>query len=98
MADNVKSLLDEAEAAVEDIDARYLNASFDEQGDLQEARDEAYSNYYAARTKLMAGAIIVTDADVAEMKDLRERISKAAQTQQIAEAFLKAAQFLAKFV
>jgi hypothetical protein len=98
MADNDGEVLENARAASQEMDIRYKAAGLDGKVTLKLSRDKLFSAYAAARIELLEDGIIATDVDVQKMKELRAEIDKAATNQLLAEAALKAAKFLVKFV
>ncbi len=98
MADNDDHVLENAQAAAQETDLRYKAANLDGKVKLKSARDKLFSAYAAARIDLLEDGVIATDQDVHEMKELRAEVDRAATNQLLAEAALKAAKFLVKFV
>jgi hypothetical protein len=90
-------LLKEAKAAVDLMEDKYQDASFDDKVDLKPERDKILNAYRAARDKLIAQSVVCTEDDVLEMQKLREEIQQAAAKQALLSGFLKVAGLLAKF-
>jgi hypothetical protein len=96
MPDNDAKIIEDAAAAVTRIDLQYRAASFNDKLQLKDKRDEAFSNYAAARVKLLQDGVTGTDQDVADMKTLRTQVESAAKTQDLIVAAGKIALFLGK--
>ena len=97
MSDNDDLVLKNAKKAVNEIDRRYKDADLAGKLELKHSRDKAFGAYAAARLDLLEEGVIATDDDVKQMKKLREKVSEAAQTQQLVSAALGVAKFLVKF-
>jgi hypothetical protein len=98
MADNDDQLLENARKAAQKVDIRYKAANLDGKVMLKSSRDKLFSAYAAARIDLLEDGVIANDEDVQKMKELQAEIDQAATNQLLAEAALKAARFLVKFV
>ena len=96
MADNISRVIEDTEAVVAQIDARYRAGTIDEKEDLHDARNDAYTARAKARRRQIHGDVIVTDADVAEMKELRAEIEHAADNQAVVSAVGRVAGFVAQ--
>ena len=94
--DNDAEVLKAASETVTEIDLRYRAASFDDKILLKPERDKAFHQYQAARLKLLADGMICTEADVAEMQQLRQEVLQAAQTQALLNAIGRTVGFLAR--
>jgi len=94
--DNDAEVLRAANDAVIEIDLRYRAASFDDKTVLKPERDRAFHQYQAARLKLLEEGVICTGDDVAEMREIREEVIKAAQTQALLNAIGRVVGFLAR--
>jgi len=88
-ADPDADLLEEAAATVAAIDRRYRRASFEEKIALKDQRDAAFTAYALARNKLLEEGVIVSDADVEEMRSIAAEVKKAADTASLIRAIGK---------
>lgn len=79
--DNDSKTLQAISEAVTAIDLKYRALPFPEQMKLKPERDEAFSKYAEARVTLLEEGITTTDDQVAEMRQIKEEIDKAADTQ-----------------
>ena len=98
MADNDEQILESARAAAQELDIRYKAANLDGKVRLKASRDKLFSAYATCRIELLEDGVIATDEDVRQMKELRAEIDQAATNQLLAEAAVKAAKFLVKFI
>lgn len=102
MADNDLMVLQDAEAALSTLSQKYrlavLNKDFTTIGELKPELDKAADAYQAARQKLLAEGVIMTEADVMEMRRIKAEIDQAADTQSMVQGALKLAGFIAKVV
>jgi|GEM_PF-2049692 len=89
-------LLKEAGNAVVAIDIRYRLASFQEQAEMRDERDSAFSAYAAARNKLLAQGVIAGEAEIAEMRAIAAEVKKAAETASLLRAIGKAVLLLSR--
>lgn len=92
---NNKSVLDDAQAAVDEIEDRYQEANLADKVELEESRNQVLSAYSAKRLALLNDTVTCTEADVQEMQALREEVNQAAAVQALATVALKVATFLA---
>lgn len=90
-------VLEDANAAVIELDVRYREADINGKLALKPQRDEAFRNYSAARLKLLEDGRITTDQDLVEMRTLRQQIERAADIQQLVIAAGRVVGFLARF-
>jgi hypothetical protein len=96
MADNISKVIEDTEAVVEEVDARYRAGTIDDKEDLRDARNDAYTARARARRRQIQGDVVVTDDDVAEMEGLRTEIEQAADTQAIIAGVGRVAGFVAQ--
>jgi hypothetical protein len=90
------TFLKEAGDAVVTIDVQYRLASYAEQAEMRDKRDNAFSAYAMARNKLLAQGVIATDADIAEMRSIAAEVKQAADTASLVRAIGKAVTILAR--
>lgn len=96
--DTDEIIVKKAAAAATSIDVKYKRSSPTDKVLLKPKRDEAFSAYAAARLKLLEDGTISTDADVAEMNEIRKQIGNAKQRQSLIIAAGRLVGFLAKFI
>ena len=94
--DNDSTVLEDSAASVLAVDLRYRAADPNDKLLLKPERDRTFNAYSAARLKLLADGVICTDDDVQEMKEIRQEIEKAAQTQSLLVAVGRFVGFLVK--
>ena len=93
---NLDELIRAAKASFIEIDAAYQSADINEKLVKAETRNKAADQLITLQAKrLIQNASAITDADIAEMKNLKDRIDDAAQIQ---TALLQFVGLLAKFV
>lgn len=102
MTDNKNEILTEAEDALFEIEKAYQTAldgnKLMTMQKLSPELDKARAAVADARAKLFASAVVVTDADLQEMKQIKNEIGQAAATQQIIQGAIQMVGLLAKFV
>ena len=97
MKDTDTKIFEEASRTVQDIDIKYrLLDHPDDQEDLAPARDAAWDSYSRARLNLLRPGVITTSEDLAKMKDLKNQVETAADTQDLIVAAIRVASFLAR--
>ena len=97
MKDSDTLMIEEASNAVLEIDVKYrLLDNPDDREDLEPARDAAFDAFSRARVKLLKPGLITTEEDLEKMKNLRMKIEKAADIQDLIIAGVRVASFLAK--
>jgi hypothetical protein len=96
MADNISKVIEDTEAVVEEVDARYHAGTIDDKEDLHDARNDAYTARAKARRRQIQDGVEVTDNDVTEMRELRAGIERAADTQAMIAAVGRVAGFVAQ--
>jgi len=93
---NLDELIRAAKNSFVEIDAAYQAADINEKLVMAETRNKAADQLIALQAKrLIRNASAITDADITEMKSLKDRIDDAAQIQ---TALLQFVGLLAKFV
>lgn len=90
-------VLEDANAAVIEIDVRYRESDINGKLALKGQRDAAYNNYSAARLKLLEDGMLTTEADVTAMRALRQDVERAADQQQLLISAGRLVGFLARF-
>lgn len=95
MSDNLQTLIMNAERAYQQAAVTYQSASIDQQVVTKPMLDKAGELLVSLQTKQLQGAITVSDQDVAEMKELRNKINEAAALQTALTSFVS---LLMKFV
>lgn len=96
MADNISRVIEDTEAVVEEVDARYHAGTIDDKEDLRDARNDAYTARAKARRRQIQQGMQVSDSDVTEMQQLRAAIERAADTQAMIAAVGRVAGFVAQ--
>lgn len=96
--DHDLEVLEKATKAVFLIDKKYKKASFDEKLEIKDARDKAFNAYMLARIQLVRDGIICTPDDVDQMKNIRQEVEQAANTQSLIIAIFRLARFLTKLL
>ena len=92
--DNNTLILKDAADCLQTIDIQYKLSDFNSKKQLKESRDNAFDVYSRARLKLLADEVLCTDQDVQTMKQLRQEIEQAAETQSLIQGILSLVQFL----
>ncbi|OSQ49170.1 hypothetical protein [Thalassospira alkalitolerans] len=93
---NLDEMIRAAKASFVAIDTAYQAADINDKLIMAETRNKAADQLVALQAKqLIRNASQITDADIAEMKNLKERIDTAAQIQ---AALLQFVGLVAKFV
>lgn len=87
--DNNDIFLNEAAKAVFIIGVKYRQADINGKQELRQPRDKAFSAYSIARLKLLENEIICTNEYVQKMKEIRQEIQQAAQTQTLIAAIAR---------
>lgn len=102
MADTDLMVLEDARDAVFALEKAYrkalLSNNLDDMSAIETKLEEAENNLSSARLKLLQGAVITTDDDVAEMRRIKAEIDQAASTQTILQGAVKLIALLATFV
>ena len=91
------AVLEEAAAAVMLIDRKYRRAEFSEQLEMEQSRDDAFNAYVDARLNLLKQGLLASAQDVRKMREIRQEIARARQTQSIVAGAIKLVAFLARF-
>lgn len=91
-------VLEEAKEAVFIIDKKYKKASFDEQLDLKDDWDKAFSTYVLARVKLLKQGVVCNADDVKEMQNIRKEVEQAAKTQSLIAGIFRFSRFFTKLL
>ena len=94
--DNDSTVLEDSGASVIVVDQRYRAATPSDKLLLKPERDRAFNTYSAARLKLLEDGVICTDDDVQAMKQIRQEIERAIQTQSLLIAIGRLVGFLVK--
>ncbi len=81
MTDNINTLITMAEEAYQQALVTYQSASIDQKIATRSKLDQAAELIVTLQTRQLQGAIVVTDQDVAEMQELREKVNDAATLQ-----------------
>ena len=81
MTENLSTLIATAQQAYQQAAVTYQGASIDQQVASKEKLDQAGELLVALQTKQLQDAIEVSEDDIAEMKDLRDKINDAAALQ-----------------
>jgi hypothetical protein len=101
MADHDIIVLEDAKEAAFSLDKAYRRAVLEKDLDkitkLKPRVDEAYDRYSQARLNLLKKGVLANDADVAEMRRIREETDQAATTQALLEGAIRFAAFIGKF-
>lgn len=87
-------VLQDAYASVMAIDVQYKLADFNAKKKLKKYRDKAFNVYTLARLELLTDEVICTDEDVQVMKDIRQKVEQAADTQLLIEGIIRLVRFL----
>lgn len=87
-------VLKEASASVMAVDVQYKLADFNEKKKLRKHRDKAFNAYTLARLELLKDEIICTDTHVQEMKDIRQEVEQAGDTQLLIKGIFRLVSFL----
>lgn len=87
--DNDLIVLKQAQSALFAIDVKYKMSGFNEKKKLIKARDAAFSAYALERLELLEEGVKCTQQDIDEMKEIRDEIEKAADTQTLLEAIFR---------
>ena len=93
--DNDSKTLEEIAQSITIIDLKYRALSFPEKMKLKPERDKAFSKYVEARIKLLEEGIITTEEQISEMRQIRNEIDDAAETQAIIVAIARLVGFIA---
>ena len=92
--DNDLILLKQAKSALFAIDVKYKMSGFNEKKKLVKARKAAFSAYSSERLELIEEGVKCTQQDIDEMKEIRDEIEKAADTQVLIQAIFRLTSFL----
>ncbi|MBD2100803.1 hypothetical protein [Leptolyngbya sp. FACHB-261] len=96
MDDNDTTVLQEAYAAVAQIDVRYKKADFNRKAKLKTERDAAFSALSEVRIKLLEEEELCSPQQVQDMKAIRQAIEKAGDAQSLMVASARLVKFLAR--
>jgi len=72
------------------------NSGLRDRKELQPQLDKANEAYDAFQAKVIAGGIVVSDADMQEMSQIKQDVDAAAQKEEIVNAIAKVVAFMAK--
>jgi hypothetical protein len=92
--DRDAAMLRAAGDAVMAIDLRFRRASFDEQFEMRDERDQAFNAFAAARNRLLMPGLTSSDDDIAEVDALRRQVESAADSATLIAAAAKIASSL----
>ncbi len=83
MSDSNHLFLQHASDLMNDLNVHYMEAEFDDQVQLKEQLDQAMSDFSKAKLAILKHNIVCTSDDVGQMQQLRQRLAKAPNLQQI---------------
>lgn len=95
MPDNDSKMIEELGVALTSLQIQYRASSISDRMKLWPDLRKALANYNKCQVKLLDDGVVVTDEDLAEMAEIRSDIDKAAETQQLIEAAVRVAAFIA---
>lgn len=81
MTDNISTLITTAEQACQQAQITYQSASIDQKVATKPKLDQAAELIVTLQAKQLQGAIVVSDQDVADMQELRQKVNDAATLQ-----------------
>ena len=93
--DNDTKMLNELAAKVNTLDIKYKLSSFEDQAVLAPGLSELWDDYVKFRIKLLKAGVITTEADLAEMEEIKEEIDAAADKQSMILAIARTVAFIA---
>lgn len=93
--DNDALMLEKLGDALTRLQVKYRAAGLSDRMLMRPSLEELLSDYTAYQLKLIKEGVISTDADLAEMEDIRQQINQAADTQQLMAAIAKTIAFAA---
>lgn len=94
MSDTNRLFFQHASDLMNELNTRYMEAEFDEQVQLKDDLDRAMTNFSQARLAILQSNIICTPADVKQMQQLQQQLSKAPSWEQILATAVNFANFV----
>jgi len=82
MSDNLNKLIAEARLAYQNAEVAFQSADINQAAALQPQVDKARNLVEKLEAQQLKDGVVITDADVAKMKELRNQINDAAMLQQ----------------
>ena len=94
MSDSNHLFLQQAANLMNDLNVRYMEAEFDDQVQLKDQLDQAMNDFSKAKLAILKNTITCTADDVRQMQQLRQRLAKAPNLQQILTTVISFANFV----
>ncbi|MEO6333627.1 MAG: hypothetical protein ABIO91_01460 [Pyrinomonadaceae bacterium] len=98
MADNDSETLKFLGYSLGDLQDKYRDMPPHERADLRPKLDEAFDAYQDLRILLLSPGVIITDADLGQMKAIGDEISRAADKQSLISGAIKLVGFARGFI
>lgn len=92
--DNETKLLEEMSRSITLLELKFRRASTLERAELRDALEDLLNEYASFRIVMLTVDAVTTDADLAEMREIRDTIDKAANKQATLLAIAKAIAFI----
>lgn len=83
MSDSNRLFLQQAANLMNDLNVHYIEAEFDDQVQLKDQLDQAMRDFSKAKLAILKNNITCTAEDVRQMQQLRQRLARAPNLQQI---------------
>jgi len=89
-------MIDRMGAALTNLQVKYHAATLRERMQLRPQVEKLVDDYNGYQLRLLDDGLVATDADLAEMEELKKAIDSAAHKQELLEATASVAAFIAK--
>lgn len=93
--DNDAQMIEASGAALTTMQIKYRQSTIRDRMLIRPTLEQALNDYAQYQIRLLKEGVITTENDLSEMKNIREEIDRAAETQQLLEAIARFIAFVA---